>query len=145
MDEIRQTFNLFDSNTVGKLEIKEITKMLNSLGFDTKNPSISEIINQFNPEESSKKIDFATFIKTFDRVFLEIEDDTSYKRIFNLFVDNPAADTISLKSLRTIINELGDNMTSRELKQMVEEGSSNGACLTFKDFCKILRPNLENS
>jgi Ca2+-binding EF-hand superfamily protein len=40
VDEIRQAFDLFDTNGTGKIDPKELKAAMQSLGFDSKNPTI---------------------------------------------------------------------------------------------------------
>ena len=39
VDEIRQAFDLFDTQQTGKIDPKELKAAMQSLGFDTKNPT----------------------------------------------------------------------------------------------------------
>ncbi len=38
-NEIRQAFDLFDTNKTGKIDLKELKAVIQSLGFDIKNPT----------------------------------------------------------------------------------------------------------
>ena len=60
------------------------------------------------------------------------------RRIFELFIDDPNADTITLSSLKKISKELGENMSDEELKDMLERASKNGVELTFEEFYDIM-------
>ena len=44
VDEIRQSFELFDSNVTGKLDSKELRAAMQSFRFDSKNPTIYKLI-----------------------------------------------------------------------------------------------------
>ena len=54
------------------------------------------------------------------------ESKEGIRRIFDLFIDDPNADTITLSSLKKISKELGENMSDEELKIMLERASKNG-------------------
>ena len=44
VDEIKQAFDLFDTNGTGKIDPKELKAAMQSLGFDSKNHTIYQLI-----------------------------------------------------------------------------------------------------
>ena len=119
VDEIKQAFDLFDTNGTGKIDPKELKAAMQSLGFDSKNPTIYQLI-AINDKLGDK------------------ESKEGIRRIFDLFIDDPNADTITLSSLKKISKELGENMSDEELKDMLERASKNGVELTFEEFYDIM-------
>src|SRR5690606_18091271 len=120
VDEIRQAFDLFDTNGSGKIDPKELKAAMQSLGFDSKNPVIYQLIAELDTPESNKKggIDFNTFVEAINFRLGDRESKEGVRRIFELFVDEPGAKSITLSSLRRIAKELGEQMTSDELRDM---------------------------
>ena len=76
--------------------------------------------------------------KKVERPGLSTEEVDEIKQAFDLFIDDPNSDTITLNSLKKIARELGENMTAEELKDMLERASSNGTELTFDEFYEIM-------
>ena len=140
VDEIRQAFDLFDTNGTGKIDPKELKAAMQSLGFDSKNPTIYELIADLDTPEATKNggIDFEIFVESINNKLGDKESMDGIRRIFDLFIDDPNADTITLNSLKKIARELGENMTAEELKDMLERASSNGTELTFDEFYEIM-------
>jgi centrin-1 len=140
IDEIRQAFDLFDTNQTGKIDPKELKAAMQSLGFDTKNPTIFQMISELDTPDSQKKggIDFDTFVEAINNKLGDKETKDGIRRIFNLFIDDPQQETITLSSLRRIARELGEQMSNDELKDMLERASSNGTELTFEEFYDIM-------
>ena len=124
VDEIKQAFDLFDTNGTGKIDPKELKAAMQSLGFDSKNPTIYQLIDDFVDAINDKLGDK--------------ESKEGIRRIFDLFIDDPNADTITLSSLKKISKELGENMSDEELKDMLERASKNGVELTFEEFYDIM-------
>ena len=54
------------------------------------------------------------------------ESKEGIRKIFDLFICGPNADTITLSSLKKISKELGENMSDEELKIILERASKNG-------------------
>ena len=140
IDEIRQAFDLFDTNQTGKIDPKELKAAMQSLGFDTKNPTIFQMISELDTPDSQKKggIDFDTFVEAINNKLGDKETKEGIRRIFNLFIDDPQQETITLSSLRRIARELGEQMSNDELKDMLERASSNGTELSFEEFYDIM-------
>jgi len=140
VDEIRQAFDLFDTNQTGKIDPKELKAAMQSLGFDTKNPTIFQMIAELDTTDAQKRggIDFDTFVEAINDKLGDKETKQGIERIFNLFIDDPSSDTITLTSLRRIAKELGEQMSSDELKDMLERASNNGTDLTFEEFYDIM-------
>ena len=140
VDEIRQAFDLFDTNQSGKIDPKELKAAMQSLGFDTKNPTIFQLIAELDTPENQKRggIDFESFVEAINNKLGDKESKEGIRRIFNLFIDDPNQETITLSSLRRIARELGEQMSNDELKDMLERASSNGTELTFEEFYDIM-------
>ncbi len=140
VDEIRQAFDLFDTNGTGKIDPKELKAAMQSLGFDTKNPTIYTLIADLDTPEAAKNggVNFDDFVGSINNKLGDKESKEGIHRIFELFIDDPNADTITLSSLKKIAQELGENMSAEELKDMLERASSNGTELTFDEFYEIM-------
>jgi Ca2+-binding EF-hand superfamily protein len=140
IDEIRQAFDLFDTNGTGKIDPKELKLAMQSLGFDTKNPTIFQLISELDTPEASKRggIDFDNFVDAINNKLGDKESKDGIRRIFDLFIDDPQSDTITLSSLKRIARELGEQMSAEELKDMLQRASSNGTELSFEEFYDIM-------
>jgi centrin-1 len=140
VDEIRQAFDLFDTNGSGKIDPKELKAAMQSLGFDAKNPTIFQLIADLDTPDSAKRggIDFDTFVDAINEKLGDKDTKDGIRRIFNLFIDDPNTETITLSSLKRIAKELGENMSPEDLKDMLQRASSNGTDLTFDEFYEIM-------
>ena len=140
VDEIKQAFDLFDTNGTGKIDPKELKAAMQSLGFDSKNPTIAQLIADLDTPESERNggITFDDFVDAINDKLGDKESKEGIRRIFDLFIDDPNADTITLSSLKKISKELGENMSDEELKDMLERASKNGVELTFEEFYDIM-------
>ena len=113
---------------------------MQSLGFDTKNPTIYTLIADLDTPEAAKNggVNFDDFVGSINNKLGDKESKEGIHRIFELFIDDPNADTITLSSLKKIAQELGENMSAEELKDMLERASANGTELTFDEFYEIM-------
>jgi Ca2+-binding EF-hand superfamily protein len=140
VDEIRQAFELFDTNGTGRIDPKELKAAMQSLGFDAKNPTIFQLIADLDTPDSAKRggIDFDTFVDAINEKLGDKETKEGIRRIFNLFIDDPNSESITINALKKIAKELGEQMSQEDLKDMLQRASSNGTELTFEEFYDIM-------
>ncbi|CAK9001125.1 unnamed protein product [Durusdinium trenchii] len=111
---------------------------MRSLGFETKNPTIFQMIADLDHDGSSSGIGFDEFLDAITAKLGDKESRDGIHKIFNLFDDDKTG-TISLKNLKRVSKELGETMTEEELKEMIERADSNGdGQITPEDFYNIM-------
>ena len=139
-DEIKEAFELFDSNGDGKINVREIRGAMQSIGYDEKNPTVYEVITELdNPRsKNSGGATFNDFCQTVNYRVPEKETTEDLRKVFNLFLDDPNSDTTSLDSIKRVADELGENIEEIELNAMLNKASKSGARLTFDDFVAIM-------
>jgi len=112
---------------------------MRSLGYDVKNPSLYQIMKELDTRENQKTlVDWDSFV---DHITYNIENTGStngLRRIFNLFIDDPSQDTITLSTLKRICRELGENYSVEELSEMISRASGSGTELTFEEFSQFM-------
>ena len=139
-DEIKEAFELFDSNGDGKINVREIRGAMQSIGYDEKNPTVYEVITELdNPRsKNSGGATFNDFCQTVNYRVPEKETTEDLRKVFNLFLDDPNSNTTSLESIKRVADELGENIEEIELNAMLNKASKSGARLTFDDFVAIM-------
>jgi Ca2+-binding EF-hand superfamily protein len=60
IEELREAFNLFDTEATGKIDPRELKSAMQSLGFESKNPTIFNMISDL--ESQGREIDFEEFL-----------------------------------------------------------------------------------
>ena len=142
-DEIKEAFELFDSNGDGKINVREIRGAMQSIGYDEKNPTVYEVITELdNPRsKNSGGATFNDFCQTVNYRVPEKETTEDLRKVFNLFLDDPNSNTTSLESIKRVADELGENIEEIELNAMLKKASKSGARLTFDDFVAIMTGN----
>merc|ERR1719272_1846654 len=124
IDEIREAFNLFDTDGSGMIDPRELKAAMQSLGFETKNPTIFQMIADLDTE-SGGQIDFDEFLDAITQKLRDKETRSGIKKIFDLF-DDDRSGTVSLKNLKRVAKELGETMSEEQLREMIERADANG-------------------
>jgi Ca2+-binding EF-hand superfamily protein len=139
-DDIKEAFELFDSNGDGRINAREIRSAMQSIGYDEKNPIVYEVMTELdNPRnKNSGGATFNDFCQTVNYRVPERETTEDLRKVFNLFLDDPNSNTTSLESIKRVADELGENIEEIELNAMLNKASKSGARLTFDDFVAIM-------
>ena len=137
IEEIKEAFALFDTDSTGVIDPKELKAAMQSLGFEAKNPTIYAMIADLDTHENSGGINFDQVLDAITDKLGNKETRQGIHRIFELFDDDRSA-TINIHNLRRVAKELGETMSADELKEMLERAASNGDEITFDDFYFIM-------
>lgn len=140
IEEIRNAFQLFDTNNTGKISPTELKQAMQSLGFDTRNPTIYNMIAELETNDAAKQggVSFDTFLDAVNYKLGDKESREGIRRIFELFIDDPDTKTITINALKKVSKELGENMKPDELTEMLTRASKNGVEITFEEFYDIM-------
>ena len=137
VEEIKEAFDIFDVNKDGNIQVSELLKAMTTLGFDSKNPSIYNMIADMD-EDGNGVIDFTEFL---DMMTARISDQNTkedLERVFKLF-DDDRTQEITVDNLKRVAKELGEDISEEELKEIVERADLDGdGKLTFEDFYQVI-------
>ena len=98
IEEIREAFNLFDTDGSGTIDPKELKAAMQSLGFENKNPTIYAMIADLEKAAGGGDIDFDTFLDAITSKLGDKETRGGIAKIFELF-DDDTSGSINLKNL----------------------------------------------
>ena len=136
LSELKQAFDLYDIDGSQKIRIKDCLDGLKLVNFDKTNPILFDIIKDLENEE------YCTWPKFAFHVYNCITDrntDEGLRTLFDLFIDDPEKDTITLETFRKICKDVGDNVSDEELKNILEITTQSGNDISFDDFCQYMK------
>ena len=119
------------------IDPKELKSAMQSLGFENKNPTIYQMIADLDTNDNQGGINFDQFLDAITAKLGNKETKDGIARIFDLFDDDKSG-TINVHNLRRVAKELGETMSTDELKEMLERAASNGEDISFEDFYFIM-------
>ncbi|KAJ3184073.1 Calcium-binding component of the spindle pole body (SPB) half-bridge [Gaertneriomyces sp. JEL0708] len=118
--EIREAFELFDTDKDNALDYHELKVAMRALGFDAKKPEVLKILREYEQDGRSGLIAWDEFNKVMTQKILSRDPMEELRKAFQLF-DDEGTGKISLRNLRRIAKEIGENLEDEELQAMIDE------------------------
>ncbi|XP_062870016.1 centrin-3 isoform X2 [Trichomycterus rosablanca] len=118
-EEIKETFELFDTDKDKEIDYHELKVAMRALGFEVKKVDVLKILKDYD-REGTGKITFETFKEIATDRILDRDPKEEVLKAFKLFDDDDSG-KISLRNLRRVARELGEDMSDEELKAMIDE------------------------
>ena len=136
LTELKQAFDLFDHDGSQKINIKECIEGMKSVNFDKTNPILFDIICDLKDNEWCSWPKFASHVYS---CITDRNTDEGLRTLFDLFIDDPEKDTITFETFKRICNEVGENMSDEEMKNILEITTQSGNDISFEDFCQYMK------
>ena len=92
---------------------------MRALGFDVKKPEIVELMNEYD-WEGTGSIEYADFLDIMTTKIRNRDPVEEILKAFKLF-DEDNTGKISLRNLKRVARELGENLSDDELQAMIDE------------------------
>ncbi|XP_008419359.1 caltractin [Poecilia reticulata] len=136
--EIKEAFDLFDTDGTGTIDIKELKVAMRALGFEPKKEEIKKMVSDI-VKDGSGTIDFDDFLSMMTQKMNEKDSKEEILKAFRLF-DDDCTGKISFKNLKRVAKELGENLTDEELQEMIDEADQDGdGEVNEQDFLRIMK------
>lgn len=136
LTELKMAFDLYDHDGSQKIRIQEALNAMKSMKFDQKNPELYTIIEELNDQEWCGWPRFAAHVtaRITDRT-----TDEGLTTLFNLFIDDPKKQTITLETFKRICKEVGESLSDDEMRTILRNTTENGNEITLMDFINFMK------
>ena len=139
MEEIKEAFNLFDTEGKGNIDVRELKAAFRALGFQVKKSEIRQMFIDMDKDLSSATVGFDEFVEMVTPRMLNRDSREEIMKVFALFDDDNTG-AISFKNLKRVATELGENLTDEELQEMVDEADRDGdGVINEEEFYRVMR------
>ena len=103
--EIKEAFDLFDTDHSGTIDTDDLKQVLSNLGIDAKNQTLQNMINDIDKNQSGT-IDFDEFIEMMTAKMSDKDTPEDLRKVFDLFIGDDTADKIELSILKEWLKNL---------------------------------------
>mmetsp|Transcript_18481 Transcript_18481/g.22634 ORF Transcript_18481/g.22634 Transcript_18481/m.22634 type:complete len:179 (+) Transcript_18481:413-949(+) len=136
--EIREAFDLFDTDGSGTIDAKELKVAMRALGFEPKKEEIRKMIADVD-KNGSGTIDFEEFLDMMTVKMGERDSKEEMAKAFRLFDDDETG-RITFKNLKRVAKDLGEDITDEELQEMIDEADREGSGeVSLDDFMRLMK------
>lgn len=138
-EEIKEAFNLFDTEGKGVIDVRELKAAFRALGFQVKKAEIRQMFIDMDKDLSSATITYDEFVEMVTPRMQNRDSREEIMKVFALFDDDNTG-AISFKNLKRVATELGENLTDEELQEMVDEADRDGdGVISEEEFYRVMR------
>ena len=136
--EIKEAFDLFDTDKTGTIDYHELKVAMRALGFDVKKKEVLDLMHEYDRDRSGA-IEFLDFQEIMTHKIQERDPVEEILKAFKLF-DEDNSGNISLRNLRRVARELGENLSDEELQAMIDEFDKDGdGAINESEFLGIMK------
>ncbi|CAL5372960.1 unnamed protein product [Camellia sinensis] len=136
--EIKEAFELFDTDGSGTIDAKELNVAMRALGFEMTEEQINQMIADVD-KDGSGAIDFDEFVHMMTAKIGERDTKEELMKAFHI-IDQDKNGTISATDIQRIAKELGESFTDKEIQEMIEEADRDrDGEVSADDFMRMMR------
>ncbi|KAN0065753.1 Calcium-binding component of the spindle pole body (SPB) half-bridge [Thecaphora frezii] len=117
--EIKEAFELFDTDKDGAIDYHELKVAMRALGFDLKKAEVLKLLRDHD-KTGANVIEWEDFNRIMSERIASRDPMDEIRRAFALF-DDDGTGKISLRNLKRVAKELGENLDDDELQAMIDE------------------------
>eukprot|EP00746_Dinoflagellata_sp_MGD_P160345 gnl/MRDRNA2_/MRDRNA2_87047_c0_seq1.p1 gnl/MRDRNA2_/MRDRNA2_87047_c0~~gnl/MRDRNA2_/MRDRNA2_87047_c0_seq1.p1 ORF type:complete len:164 (+),score=60.15 gnl/MRDRNA2_/MRDRNA2_87047_c0_seq1:91-582(+) len=138
--EIKEAFELFDTDGSGSIASGELKVAMKALGFEPKPGEIEKLIHSVD-DDGDGEMDYDDFERMMEQKILNKDQKDDLLKAFSIFDDDKTG-KISLANLKRVAKELGETMSEDDLKEVIAESDKDGdGELSVDEFLAVMKKN----
>lgn len=145
MEELKEAFQLFDTNHSGQIDSREFKAAMRALGFPVKKVDVIRHFKEI-PKDVSDSLNFEEFVRIVGNMMPKRDSKDEVFKVFQMF-DEDNTGKISFKNLKKISAEVGENLSDEEIKEMIDEAERANikqGLVDFEDFYRVMKKNCDD-
>ena len=131
LSELKKAFDIMDTEGKQKLNMKQVMNTLDNMQFFKTDPTLYSIFKDLSDRDTCSWPKFANIVNA---RMTDRETKEGLSTIFNLFIDDPDKNTMTLETFKKICSEIDCGISEHQLVDILKASTINGSELTFKEF-----------
>lgn len=137
VEEIRQTFQLFDKNQDGTIDQEELGDVFRSLGQHYTEAELHEMMAEIDSDQSGS-IEFSEFLQLMRRRMRDTDTEEEMVEAFKVF-DRDSDGFISFIELKLVMQQIGEYKDDSQIQEIIAAGDrDNDGKLNFDEFIRMM-------
>merc|ERR1712031_42549 len=122
--ELREAFDLFDTDGSGAVDFTELHTAMKALGFEPKKEEIAKMVKEMD-KDGDATVDFEEFCKMMAEKMNQKDGKEELLKGFKLF-DDDGTGKVSFKNFQRVAKELGETLSDDDLKAIIADADTDG-------------------
>ena len=137
VEEIKEAFDLFDTDNSGAIAVNELTSAMKSLGFDVKNAVVFQMVEELDADGSGE-IEFGEFLDIMTARLNEKTSRDDINRVFNLF-DKDRNGDLEVDDLTRVCKDVGEDVSAEDIREIIQRADLDGdGVVNMEDFYNVI-------
>ena len=138
IEEIKEAFNIFDVDSSGSIDYRELKAAMKALGIKVDKAELKKMITDVD-EDGSGEIELPEFIQMMTAKMGDSDTREEIEKVFKMF-DTSGKGKIEFIDFKRICKELGESMTEDQQQSMFDHADAGGkGYVSFDDFFKLMK------
>merc|ERR1711998_352099 len=136
--EVKEAFDLFDTDGSGAIDAKELKIAMQALGFNPTTEEVAKMVKDIDCDGNST-VEFEEFIEMMEGKMSGKDPVEEMKKAFKLY-DKDGKGKITIDDMKRVGKELGEALSEDELQAILDESDRDGSgTLTEEEFIRVMR------
>ena len=135
---VKKLFRLYQDRN-GTIDPHEIVTSMQTLRLNEKSPVIYELFEEFDtPENSRNRLDYDEFVDLLNEKLSDKDSQKAIARVYEVFLGDSPSETLSFEAIKKVVEDVGDDMTDTQIRELLERATQNGKDMTFEEFYAVM-------
>ena len=149
-EEIKEVFNLFDTERKGIINGHNMKICFKTLGIDIKQKEIEELVKQVFNKDITQTFKYDEFFQLAKKKLNEKDPDIEYEKQFMLLCDYKPGDerdinkiTMNKEFLMELAKNVGESMSSEEIDEMITIVAGEDGTINKNQFIEFMKNKIK--
>merc|ERR1712185_387347 len=135
--EVKEAFELFDTDGSGAIDAKELKIAMQALGFEPTTEEVARMVKDIDIDGNAT-VEYEEFIEMMEDKMSGKDPVEEMKKAFKLY-DTEGKGKIVVADMVRVAKELGENLSKNELQDILDECDRDGSgTITEEEFVSVM-------